>query len=142
MEILNASSINDLCKSVVFENTRWRVGDDKFSAHRYVMVIVQYTDKINSQKLNAFIRERETVQRSKKMFNMRVTTSEVALDLTGFSPGGINPFGITQSMPIIITENISRLNCMFLGAGHLDWKVACNVNEFVQKTGCHVVDLA
>lgn len=82
---LSAPSIHHLCKSVVFENTRWKeniIGDD--SSVRYIMVVVQYTDKINSQKLNNYLRDLAIEKRARKAFNLRVTDPETALKLTGY----------------------------------------------------------
>lgn len=30
----------------------------------------------------------------------------------------------------------------YMGAGHVDWKVGCDVGKFVEESGCQVVDLA
>jgi prolyl-tRNA editing enzyme YbaK/EbsC (Cys-tRNA(Pro) deacylase) len=74
---------------------------------------------------------------------MRVTSPETALELTGYSPGGITPIGMKTNVPIYITKNISSLepNVMYLGAGHVDWKVGVSIKEFCEKTGCGVIDL-
>lgn len=98
---LNAPSEHHLCKTVVFENTKWREDLDPAdpSTARYIMVfssliaenkvIVQYTDKINSQKLNNYVRSLNPTPRPRKYFNMRVTAPETALEITGYAPGMI-----------------------------------------------------
>ena len=141
-QALDAPSIDHLCKSVVFENTKWKEDDPNDpSSVRYIMVVVQYVDKINSQKLNNYVRALMEPPRSRKNFNMRVTGGDVALDLTGYSPGGINPFGLKTPLPIYITCNIDKLDppIFYLGGGHVDWKVGVKLEAFKTATGCHVV---
>ena len=82
---LNAPSVNHLCKTVLFENTKWKSSlADPFD-HRnskYYFVIVQYIDKIQSTKLNNFIRcELGNSQVSRKNYNLRVTSEDKALDV-------------------------------------------------------------
>ncbi|KAI8905579.1 YbaK/aminoacyl-tRNA synthetase-associated domain-containing protein [Gorgonomyces haynaldii] len=141
-QALNAPTIDHLCKTVVFENTKWTqdIPGDK-SSQRYWMVIVQYTDKINSQKLNNFVRDQIVPQRPRKQFNLRVCPPEIALELTGYTPGGINPFGCT--LPLIVTHNLTKLSerWIYLGAGHVDVKIKVPLDDFLTKTQSCVVDL-
>lgn len=43
---------------------------------------------------------------------MKVTGGDVALKLTGYSPGGINPFGMDSEIPIYLTKNISEIDVL------------------------------
>jgi prolyl-tRNA editing enzyme YbaK/EbsC (Cys-tRNA(Pro) deacylase) len=115
-------------------------------------VVVQYADKLNAQKLGSFVREQLSVsipgdpqrqQPAKKYYNMRLAGEDDAFRLTGYRKNGICPIGIHPNLPLIITSNIAALMppIMYMGAGHIDWKVAVDVNEFVAKTNCLVVSL-
>ncbi|KAJ2992743.1 hypothetical protein HDV02_002883 [Globomyces sp. JEL0801] len=124
--LLDAPSTHHLCKSVLFENTKWK--SRKFPNHdnsdfsnqdyiddylnwdypRYTLVLVQYTDKINTKKFNQYMRNLSKL--SSKQINMRVTSEEP--------------------------------HVMFLGAGDPDWKVSIPVEELKMALNAVVVDLA
>ncbi|KAL2920147.1 hypothetical protein HK105_200213 [Polyrhizophydium stewartii] len=177
---LAAPSIDHLCKTVVFENTRWKddgldVYDMRFA--RFYAVIVQYTDKINPAKLNQFAwGELGGQKRSKRDYNLRVAEEPVALALTGLGRMGVVPIGAgivgsdgavasdggraadngadpasiaglrtpALQMSVILTSNVVALapRIMFLGAGHIDWKIAVPIDVFRRNTACVVADLA
>ncbi len=145
---LNAPSVNHLCKTVLFENTKWNPSlADPFD-HRnsqYYFVIVQYTDKIQSTKLNNFIRcELGNSQVSRKNYNLRVTSEDKALELTGFIKNGVCPIGSLTKIPVIITQNISKLHPLVvcLGAGHPDYKLIIPFQELVNQTSAWIADLS
>ncbi|KAI8619109.1 hypothetical protein BC830DRAFT_1165633 [Chytriomyces sp. MP71] len=129
-----APSIHHLCKTLFFENTRYeeKEGHD---------LLVQYTGKLNSQKLTNYVRGLSNG--TKKGFNLRVASEAESDSFTGYKTGGVTPLGMARKVPVILCEAITRLQpCVFwMGAGHLDWKVAVPVDAFVRGTGCFVVDL-
>lgn len=145
---LNAPSIDHLCKTILFENTKWsslsdNIYDPKNS--KYYFVIVQYVDKINSTKLNNFIRsELGESLFSRKHYNLRVTPEEKALELTGFIKNAVCPIGSVQKIPLIITEKISKLDppIACLGAGHPDYKLIIPFPELVEITNATIADLS
>ena len=140
MECLGAPSIHHLCKTLLFTNTRWTATDDpNFS--QYYLVCVQYTDKIDSQKLNEFVRS-TCLPRSKKSFNLRVPDAQTAFNVTGYETGGVTPFALASPIPVIITQKMAQLNVVFLGAGHVDWKLSISMQEFKNVTKCTVADLS
>ncbi|KAI8926166.1 hypothetical protein BC831DRAFT_243841 [Entophlyctis helioformis] len=155
-ERLSAPSTAHLCKSVVFENTRW-TGTPSSSPFdttnpRYLTVIVQYTDKLNSAALNNFVSSLSgmgggrlgapTV--AKKRINMRVTGEDVAGELTGFEKNGVCPVGMRErAMPVVVTRNVASVDgVVWLGAGHVDWKVALPVRTLMKHCPWFVADLA
>lgn len=95
---LNAPSEAHLCKSILFVNTRYQQGPaqsiwDPINA-QYYLVIVQYVDKINTQKLNNYVHSTlGGSQVSKKKYNMRLAPEEKAEELTGFIRNGVCPLG-------------------------------------------------
>lgn len=89
---LSAPTPDHLCKSVVFENTKWKPMDElqdtglDMRNPRYIIVVVQYTSKISTKKLNLLMRSWGGFKRSLKSVNMRLCDSEVCLDLYRFLP--------------------------------------------------------
>ncbi|KAJ3323283.1 hypothetical protein HDV06_002051 [Boothiomyces sp. JEL0866] len=145
-ERLEAPSIDHLCKSLLFENTKWRPkeGQENVLDHshpKYILVVVQYTDKINNKKLNVLMKE--WGQQSAKAINMRIAPEEMAIKLTGYGNNGVTPIGMLENVPILVTENITKLEppVLFLGGGHVDWKIALPIDRFNQVTKAKVVDL-
>lgn len=109
------------------------------------MVVVQYTDKISSKKLNIAMREHGgSVQSLKKGFNMRIAAEEVAIKLTGYGNNGVTPIGMLEKVPVIITESISKLepSVLYLGAGHVDWKISVPVKNLLSAIDGKVWDLS
>ena len=81
---LGAPSIDHLCKSLLFKNTKWKPrNEDDTPLNRqhpqYVLVVVQYTDKISSKKLNTAIKTGAGNVQGLKCFNMRVAHEEEAI---------------------------------------------------------------
>ncbi|KAJ3313330.1 Lysophospholipase D gdpd1 [Boothiomyces sp. JEL0838] len=145
-ERLEAPSVDHLCKSLLFENTRWRPKDGQdneldHSHPKYILVVVQYTDKINNKKLNLLMKE--WGQQSAKAINMRIAPEEMAIKLTGYGNNGVTPIGMLENVPVLVTENIAKLDppVLFLGGGHVDWKIALPIDRFTKVTNAKIVDL-
>lgn len=51
--VLGAASVQHLCKSIIMENTR--VAGDEPGVTKYWLVVVQYSAKLHSDKLRAFV---------------------------------------------------------------------------------------
>ncbi|ORY39320.1 YbaK/ProRS associated domain-containing protein [Rhizoclosmatium globosum] len=141
---MNAPSINHLCKTLFFENTRYVPGQGDIldpTNSKYYVVVVQYTGKLNSTKLTNFVRALSNG--TKKNFNLRVASEAESDEYTGYKTGGVTPFGMARKVPIILSQAITELapRVFFMGCGHVDWKIACPVDDFVKATGCYVVDL-
>ncbi|KAJ3175634.1 hypothetical protein HK101_010625 [Irineochytrium annulatum] len=81
---------------------------------------------------------------SKKNYNMRVAPEDKSFELSGYQTGGVTPIGMSNTnVPIILAKAITELSprVFWLGAGHLDWKVAVNLSNFIHATNCDIVDL-
>ncbi|KAI8818929.1 uncharacterized protein EV422DRAFT_125553 [Fimicolochytrium jonesii] len=153
---LAAPSPSHLCKTILFENTKYKPVDGVNELNplysRFYAVCVQYTDKLNAQRLGNFVKGlsgglNKGREQPRKNFNMRVASESSNEALTGFEKGGVCPFGMLQRVPIILTENITKLDppIMFLGAGHIDWKVGLPVDTFLDRQHdpkCFVADLS
>ncbi|CAG8545754.1 6726_t:CDS:2 [Scutellospora calospora] len=141
---LVAPSIDHLCKSVIFENTRCIHDniDDPLNS-KYYCVIVQYIGSINTQKLMNFVRGLKNKSISKKNYNFRVADAEKSIELTGFENNGVSPIGMNKKIPIIISKSITELKppIFYIGGGHIDWKLALPIKNFINATKCLIADL-
>jgi prolyl-tRNA editing enzyme YbaK/EbsC (Cys-tRNA(Pro) deacylase) len=141
---------------LLFENTKWKPLDGQSSTDlisnqhlestnpKYVAVVVQYTDKISTKKLNLYVRKLAGSVQSSKCFNMRVMPEEIALKLTGYGKNGVSPIGMLHNVLVLVTDKIAQLDphLVYLGAGHVDWKIGISVSHLLQVTNSHVVDLS
>ncbi|KAJ3103099.1 hypothetical protein HDU97_010379 [Phlyctochytrium planicorne] len=110
---------------------------------KYYAVIVQYIGKLNTQKLMNYARDLKNKAISKKHYNFRVTADESSFALTGYPSGGVTPIAMNQNIPIIISKSVLSLQppVLWLGAGHVDWKVAFPVNSFVEASRSFVAEI-
>ena len=91
-----------------------------------------------------FVRILKNKQISKKNYNFRITDKEKSVRLTGFENNGISPIGMTLQIPIILASTITELRppVFYLGAGHIDWKLALPVQDFIYAMNCFTADLS
>ncbi|KAH6565657.1 hypothetical protein BASA50_010278 [Batrachochytrium salamandrivorans] len=152
--VVSAYTPSHMCKSVIFENTKWTRETHGSSSSsrsgqsispRYITVIVQYTSKLNTTKLNSYAATLLNPMRlSRKMFHLRVAPEETAMAMTGFGRNGICPFGmLCGDLPTVITLAIHDIRpaVIVLGAGHVDWKLSVSVADLTDKLHAAVVDL-
>eukprot|EP00123_Amoebidium_parasiticum_P004237 comp15522_c0_seq1/m.12548 comp15522_c0_seq1/g.12548 ORF comp15522_c0_seq1/g.12548 comp15522_c0_seq1/m.12548 type:complete len:234 (-) comp15522_c0_seq1:29-730(-) len=143
--ILNAPSVDHLCKSLVFENTHSTAKDcsDPYNS-RYYCVIVQYITKLNTDVLGKFVQSLKNPRLPNKNYCMRLAKPEVSFELTGHDKNGVSYFGMKVEMPVILSKTIRDLKpgMMFLGAGDVDWKVAYDIEEFIAVTRCFIADVS
>lgn len=144
---MTAPSPAHLCKSVIFENKRWR--PDTNGYNRYYCVLVQYVHTIDTSKMIDYVRmelnSMNMPPSPRKHFNFRLVAPEVSFDLTGFGNNAVCPIGMTaKDMPIVLCQSISQLRppVFWLGAGHVDYKLAMPVADFVNATKCHLADIS
>ncbi|KAH3762164.1 YbaK/aminoacyl-tRNA synthetase-associated domain protein [Pelomyxa schiedti] len=141
--IIGAPSVHYLCKSLILENSSCTNTDcsDPLNS-RFYCIIIQYTAQLQAQKVFKFVRS--LVPGSKKdNYHFRMAHDEEAQQLTGYMHNAICPIGMSQRMPIILAEAISKLELdwMWLGGGEVDLKLGCCVSDFVKATGAFVVDV-
>lgn len=100
---------------------------------------------MSEKKLHSFIRDTLGGQKiSKQKFNLRVASEEDCQRLTGFGNGAVAGIGLSQSrVPIILASPILKLNppIIWMGGGHVDWKLMVSAPEYVFKVGCQVGDV-
>lgn len=63
---------------------------------------------------------------------MRMTSDDVAKELTGYSHNAVTPLCSNTELPIIMSDRIPKLSGMFyMGAGEVDLKVGMPAAEFL-----------
>lgn len=140
--IVGAASVHHMCKSIVMENTRVDADNSDPSILKYWLVVVQYTAKLHSDKLRAFVQKAHDGKLSKKQINMRLCPEDVSNELTGFEHNGVSPIAIRTKLPIILSHKIAALqpDVFWLGAGEVDLKVGMPAADFIEAYEPHVLD--
>ncbi|KAK3826647.1 MAG: YbaK/aminoacyl-tRNA synthetase-associated domain-containing protein [Linnemannia elongata] len=141
--VMGCPSTFHLCKTLTFENTKFKQDESKaIDEDRYWCVIVQYEGAVNITKLEKAVRE--VTGASRKATHMRIAPAEKSLELTGFKEGGVCPVGMRTDLPILVSKELADLSpkIFYLGAGHLDWKIAVPFDGFVENWNTRVVDFS
>ncbi|CAO3584030.1 unnamed protein product [Absidia cylindrospora] len=153
---VNAPSQSHMCKTLIMENTKCTHNDITgkitkmimktsihHKAHLFYCVITRYNSPVNTQVLLNFARSLNNKAISKKNYNFRLADSQVSWKMTGYKKGGVCPVGMKNDIPMIMAESVTRLSppVMYMGAGHIDWKLGVPVQDFISKTGCMVANL-
>ncbi|GAM21201.1 hypothetical protein SAMD00019534_043760 [Acytostelium subglobosum LB1] len=139
---LDAPSPDHLCKSIIMENIDCVNSDmsDPFNS-RYYLVIIQYTTKIQNQKVLKFVKSLGSQSRqsnqplSKANYRFTLATSEASHRMTGFEYNAVCPIATIDRIPIIVSQAILSLKnqVVWLGGGETDLKLVVDINEFIQK---------
>ncbi|KAF9361486.1 hypothetical protein BGX26_002836 [Mortierella sp. AD094] len=141
--VMACPSTFHLCKTLIFENTKWKQDESKaVDEDRYWCVIVQYEGAVNITKLEKAAREKTGA--SRKGMHLRIAPAEKSHELTGFTTNSVSPVGMKTNLPIFVSTAIASLSppLFYLGAGHVDWKIALPVQSFVEKWNASVVDFS
>ncbi|EFN50638.1 hypothetical protein CHLNCDRAFT_28906, partial [Chlorella variabilis] len=138
--VVGAASVHHLCKSIVMENTRAHPSGGRLPGaggaavrrltdcsdpnnSKYYLVVIQYTARLNAEKLKHHIYKLSGGRVAKKWYNMRLAPEAASDELTGFEHNGVSPIAIRTRMPIIMIAEL-RPDTFFLGAGEVDLKVS------------------
>jgi len=148
--VILESPVDRLCKTMAMENTAWQEGQGEGFNPRYVLVLVQYKAKFNSEKLASVIHKMAPKNLSKKAFHFRLAPEEVAIELTGFKHNAVCPFGVLQpkSLPIIAakavfgSDDLSIPSYIWMGGGHPDLKLGCSSRHFVKALQPVIADIS
>lgn len=132
-DILKADSINNLCKTVLLENTHCVNQDCSDPRNsRYYMILFQYVERINTESVMRVVKSWNEGL-GKKKFNFRVAPSADSEKLTGFMHGGVVPFCNNILIPVIMSSSIVSISpsYIWIGAGHVDCKLRVDIHEFI-----------
>lgn len=127
--ILGATTIHQLCKSMVMENTKAPA-----CAQRFFLVVIQYASAIQAELLKKHVLSIETSdgkRLSRSQCNMRLASEEDSFRLTGYAHNGVSPVGLRKELPLIVASEIAELQFMWLGGGEPDLKLGMSVPQFL-----------
>jgi Cys-tRNA(Pro) deacylase len=99
-----------------------------------VMALVSGTNRLDERKLAAL----RGVGRKK----VKRADADTAKAVTGFSIGGVPPFGHKSSLPVYIDEDLTRFDVVWAAAGTPFAVFAITPDELVRASGGTVADLA
>lgn len=143
-DFLGASSIHQLCKTILMENTKGTRTDceDKNNS-RFYAVIIQYTSRLDTQMLFKFVRGLIPGS-SRNHYHFRSAKPEDVTKLTNAEFNGVCPVGNKVNIPVILSARLTSLpsGFMYVGGGEPELKLGFGVDDFVKKTGCFVADIA
>ncbi|KAL0716757.1 hypothetical protein Bca4012_066079 [Brassica carinata] len=135
-DVLRASSVDHLCKSIVLVNTQASSNvldcSDRNNS-KYYVVVVQYTARFNAEAVKNFLYSLNEGKIPKKRFNLRLAPEETSIQLTGFEHNAVTCVGMKTSIPVILDEAITKLKPDFfwLGGGEIDLKLGVRTSEFL-----------
>ncbi|KAJ1723305.1 hypothetical protein LPJ53_002354 [Coemansia erecta] len=111
--------------------------------------MVQYVHRVDMGRLADYVRNvvgggGGSGVVAKKHFNFRLADQEWTARMTGFERNGVSPFGARVMWPVVLCEEITRLSppVLWIGAGHVDYKLAMPVDTFVKATECLIADIS
>ncbi len=99
-----------------------------------VMALVSGTNRLDERKLAAL----RGVGRKK----VKRADADTAKAVTGFSIGGVPPFGHKSSLPVYIDQDLTRFEVVWAAAGTPFAVFAITPDELVRASGGMVVSLA
>eukprot|EP00386_Alphamonas_edax_P006258 GDKI01020330.1.p2 GENE.GDKI01020330.1~~GDKI01020330.1.p2 ORF type:complete len:131 (-),score=39.01 GDKI01020330.1:70-462(-) len=115
------------------ENTHHTGGDNPKNA-RYYAVIIQYTTKVNGERVKDVIKAinaADGVKLGNKKLNFNFASLEASEQLTGYIRNAITPFCCKTPIPVIVATPIMKLDppLIWLGGGEVDLKLRINLSD-------------
>lgn len=98
-----------------------------------VVVLVSGDNQMDDRKLAALYQ----VGRKR----IRRANAELVKNVTGFSIGGVPPFGHQEALPIFIDQDLLDFDTVWAAAGTPNAVFAIAPEQLVQATGAQVVDI-
>ncbi|KAG6549064.1 hypothetical protein Mapa_009507 [Marchantia paleacea] len=144
-DLLGAASVDHLCKSIVMVNTQAldSVTDcSDWKNSKYYLIVIQYTARLNAEKVKQFVYSLNNGKVPKKKFNMRLAPEEESNKLTGFEHNAVTPFGMVSDIPVILSDAIVHLQpeYFWLGGGEVDLKLGLRTQDFIRILNPFIVD--
>nr|XP_018627923.1 uncharacterized protein LOC104101050 isoform X3 [Nicotiana tomentosiformis] len=102
-DIVSASSIQHLCKSIVLVNTQAASNITDCSDRnnsKYYVVVVQYAARFNAEAVKNFLYNLNDGKIAKKKFNLRLATEETSVKLTGYEHNAVTCIGMRTNIPV------------------------------------------
>eukprot|EP00890_Picochlorum_soloecismus_P003027 jgi/Picsp_1/3725/NSC_06561-R1_protein len=139
---LNAPAVEHLCKSIVMENTK--IDGSNLEHTKYWLIIVQYSARLNNEKLRNFVINYHDGKLPRSKVNMRLVAEEKSVELSGYVKNSVTPIGMKTQLPIVISKSITELvpDEFWIGAGEVDLKVGMPVSDFLKAyPDMHIVEI-
>jgi Cys-tRNA(Pro) deacylase len=89
-----------------------------------VLVVTSGDTRIDNKSLRKTVGEK-----------MRMASPEEALELTGYAPGGVCPFGVAQDLRVLIDLSMERFPVVYAAAGTPNSAVPVSVEQLLTITG-------
>jgi prolyl-tRNA editing enzyme YbaK/EbsC (Cys-tRNA(Pro) deacylase) len=140
-------SVQHLCKSIIFQNTLCPHNNcDGIANSKFFCVIVQYSEKINGEKLRDFIHKLSSPESriSKNKIHLRLADENDSRALSGFVHNAVSPFGMLAKIPTIVCNSCVQLSpkLVWLGGGAVDIKVCISILDLLRATEAVVADIS
>lgn len=144
-DLLGAASVHHLCKSIVMENTQAHKSVKDCSDRnnsKYYVIVVQFTARLNAEKIKAFVHLLNEGKIPKKQFNLRLAPEEVSNKLTGFEHNAVTPIGMREDIPVILSDAIVKLSprLFWLGGGEVNLKLGIQTDDFIRIVKPFITD--
>lgn len=120
--------VGQIAKTLVFISKK-KEGESLKSA----VVVTSGDVRVNTKKLKELVG-----------YKPKFASGEEALDLTGFPPGGVCPFGLPRDIPVYIDKTLERFDVVYAAAGTPNSAVPITVPQLVTATSgelCSACDL-
>jgi len=139
-KVLGASSTQMLCKSLLLENKKVSpsTNDDKDNTNpRFVLIVLQYESELDVKKLITSIRRLRPVTNrlEESQFDFRIADPEDNDRITGYAFNSVTPFGLKESVPIVLSSAIVPHSYFWMGGGHVHLKLGMSVSDFLMLPG-------
>jgi len=144
-------SIEQMCKSIVFENKAWVPDADKphmgpmddTTNSKYYLLVVQYAAKFSAEKLkNTVWKMRPEGSRiSKNKINFQLADN--GEELTGFMHNAVCPFGLKTAIPVVMSTACTQVKprYIYMGSGRVDLKLGISLDDFISSTKAIIADV-
>jgi len=139
--ILQAPSIQYLCKSLLMKNTKCLNNDCQNALNsKFYLVLFQYDKRLKQQKLKKFVKSLS--DKSNKFYKFSLAPSEETFALTSCEYNCLSPIG-NCNIPIIVSHHIvsGKYENIWIGSGSLNVKLCINTKEFCNNFKHFVADI-
>ena len=137
-DVLGASSVQQLCKSMIMENTKLTPEEAAAAGRiKYVCFVLQYAgSKLHKEKMHDAVRAMEGAKAvGKKQYSIRMVSPEISDSLSGYPHNAVTPLGMAHPVPVLLSHKLKSLpdGQLWLGGGEVDLKMRVDVTELVTK---------
>jgi prolyl-tRNA editing enzyme YbaK/EbsC (Cys-tRNA(Pro) deacylase) len=146
-KVLGARSTQMLCKALLLDNKK--VSADAATKNdptnpKFVLVVIQYEATLDTKKLTTAIRKLRPVENRlpESQFDFQIASSEDNDRITGYKHNSVTPFGLKESVPIILAEAIVKESYFWMGGGHIHLKLGMSVSDFQKQPNVVVMDVS